>query len=456
MRRRRAAPELGAGAAAHGATAAAGAERQPAAESRRPAAVLYVLSFVPTYVEWELRELVRRGVSVRVVLPAPWPRASMWDHITGFERGAPNGPVIRPADFHDWLAQPARALVRPAAALLTRLRRRRPRAAAGLAVQCLREGTFRHFLAAAWLAEVLGEEPIGRVHSHFATDAASVGSLLAQLIGVPFTVTTHANDIFVPRVPQRLPRLLASASCVFTISHFNRAHLERVAPGSRHRVRVLHLGVGVETLPRWSSSAEIFSIACTASGLGEKKGVAVLVEACRLLKARGLRFRCQVCGSDPHGERLAALRSLVRARGLEPEVRLLGAVPWRETQALVARAGVFVLASIRTPQGDMDGIPVSLIEAMGIGVPVVSSRLSGIPELVDDGRTGLLVAPGDAGALADAILRVARDPARAEAIACQGRRRVQEAFGLSGYVDGLLEAWSEPSSDERAEARRAG
>ncbi len=420
-------------------------------------AVLYVLSFVPTYVEWELRELVRRGVPVRVVLPPPWPRASMWDGITGFDRGAAGGLDVRTADFHVWLTEPAGALARRAAALLTRLaRRQRGRVAFRLAARCLREGTFRHYLAAAWLADVLRDEHIGRVHSHFATDAAYVGLLLAQLVGAPFTVTTHANDIFVPRVPQRLPRLLARAAQVFTISHFNRAHLERVAAGLEGRVRVLHLGVGVEALPRWSPATDVFTIVCTASGLGEKKGVAVLVEACRLLKARGLRFRCQVCGADPRGERLVELGGVVRAHGLETEVSLLGNLPWREALALVSRAGVFVLPSIRTRQGDMDGIPVSLIEAMGIGVPVVSSRLSGIPELIDDGRTGLLVPPGDAAALADAVERVARRPALAAAIARQGRRRVREAFHLARYVDGLLDAWSEPTSaDERAAARRA-
>ena len=342
-----------------------------------PSAVLYVLSFIPTYVAWELQELVRRGVPVCVVLPAPWPRASMWDRITEFDRGAPGGLDVRTADFQLWLTQPARALARRATALLTRLARRQPRAAVRLAARCLREGTFRHLLAAASLAEVMCERAahaaprIARVHAHFATDAAYVASLLAQLLGVPFTVTTHAHDIFVPGVPQRLPRLLASAARVLTISHFNRTHLQRVAAHVAPRVRVVHLGVGVDALPRWSPAAEVFTIVCTASGLGEKKGVIVLVNACRLLKARGFRFRCQVCGADPSGERLAALRSLVRERGLEAEVSLLGALPWRETQALVARAGVFVLPSIRTPQGDMDGIPVSLIEAMGIGIPVV-------------------------------------------------------------------------------------
>jgi glycosyltransferase involved in cell wall biosynthesis len=405
---------------------------------------LYVLAFVPTYVAWELNELERRGVTVRVVVPAAWPRASMWNEISGGAHGAGNGVDVRSLDFHHWLVQPARALVRPGAGVLARLTRRRSHLVPRFALRCLREGTSRHFLAAGELDEMFGEGEIGRVHAHFATDAAHVGALLARLRGVPFTLTTHAHDIFVPRAPHRLRSLLAGANRVLTISHFNRAHLERVAGRDiAARVRVLHLGVDAETLPPWKPAADVFTIAATASGLGEKKGVAVLLEACRLLRLRGVRLRCQICGGDPRGERLAALRSLVREKGLGSDVSLLGAIPWRRAQALVAGASVFVHPSVRTPGGDMDGIPVSVIEAMGIGVPVVSSRLSGIPELIDDGRSGTLVAPGDASALADAVERVARDPASAATMAARGRERVRDAFRLSRYVDGLLDVWRE-------------
>jgi glycosyltransferase involved in cell wall biosynthesis len=419
--------------------------------------VVYVLSFVPTYVDWELRELARRGVALCVVLPASFPRASMWDHITGSDRSAEGGPGVRTADFHAWLEGPARTLARPGSRVLARWARRAPRTTSHLALRCLRDRTFRHFLAAGDLADALRAQPIARVHSHFATDAACVGALLAELLGVPFSVTTHAKDIFVPRFPRRLKRVLASAAPAFTISHFNRAHLERTVGASTRRVHVLHLGVCLDALPHRAPAADVFTIACTASGLVDKKGVGVLVEACRLLDARGFRFRCEVCGTDPGGERLAALRALVRESGLATLVSLHGALPWTATQQLVARAAVFVLPSIRTAEGDMDGIPVSLIEAMGIGVPVVSSRLSGIPELVEHGRTGLLVPPGDPAALAAAIERIARDPSLASALGSRARQRVRDGFSLSRYVDGLLDGWSQPTpSAGRATTRRAG
>lgn len=450
MPRPHAAPEWTAALPERPGPADAGAALAPG----RHGGVLYVLSFLPTYVQWEVSELMRRGLPVCTVLPAAWPRAAMWEQITGVAPGASGGPVVRTADFHPWLSRPIDRLARPAVALLAGARRRLP-GIPRLAARCLRDGTFRHLLAALWLADVLQAERFTRIHSHFATDPAQVGALLAQLAGVPFTLTTHAADIFQPRLPRRLSRLLASAAQIFTISNFNRAYLEHSRAGIRGRVRVLHLGVDIDSLPRWSPPAGTFTIVCTASGLGEKKGVPVLLEACRLLQAKGVRFQCSILGADPSGERLGQLRLQVRERGLQTEVRLLGAVAWRDAQQLVSRASVFVHPSVRTARGDMDGIPVSLIEAMGIGAPVIASRLSGIPELVEHGRNGILVAPGDASALAAALERLACHAAAAQPMGQQARHRVREAFALSRYVDGLLDAWGETVLRGGAAARRA-
>jgi colanic acid/amylovoran biosynthesis glycosyltransferase len=207
----------------------------------------------------------------------------------------------------------------------------------------------------------------------------------------------------------------------------------------------VRLGIDAAALPDRSPSPGVFRIVCAASGLGEKKGVRVLLEACRLLRARRVHFRCTIAGCDPHGRRLTELREQVRKQGLAAEVDLLGALAWPSLMALVARAGAFVHASIQTADGDMDGIPVSLIEASAMGVPVVASRLSGIPELVEDGRSGLLVTPGDVVALADAIELLARQPVRANAMGARARRRARERFSLERHVDALLDAWAAAS-----------
>jgi glycosyltransferase involved in cell wall biosynthesis len=257
----------------------------------------------------------------------------------------------------------------------------------------------------------------------------------------------------VPRAPQRLTRLLAAAHEVVTISQYNHHHLAQAHPALAGRVRVVRLGIDLAALPRWQPASGAFTVACTASGLGEKKGVDVLLAACRALHARGVAFACRIVGADPHGTRLDGLRLAIREAGLARQVQAIGAVPWSAPQQLVARAGVFVHPSVRTAAGDMDGIPVSLIEAMGIGAPVVASRLSGIPELVEHGRNGLLVPPGDAAALAAAIERVAGHPAAAAAMGRQARHRVRERFALSRHVDALLAVWGQTRPVGAAAAR---
>jgi hypothetical protein len=155
------------------------------AGSSGQAFVLYLLSFVPTYVRWELGELARRGVPVRVVVPGTWPRAAMWDRIGGLPAGVNGRLGLRVADFHSWLSRGSWSVAPAAASVLARATARQGPAVVPLAGRSLREGTFRHFLAAAWLAEQLRGTPVARVHVHFARDAADVGLLLARLLGVP-------------------------------------------------------------------------------------------------------------------------------------------------------------------------------------------------------------------------------------------------------------------------------
>jgi glycosyltransferase involved in cell wall biosynthesis len=312
----------------------------------------------------------------------------------------------------------------------------------------------RHFLAAAWLAARIREERIRRVHSHFAGDTALIGLYLAELLDVPFSLTTHANDIFVPQDPSRLRLLLSRAAEVVTISQFNRHYLQSLgASGPRRRIHTVHLGIDPSGLPPRRRMAAEFTIVCTASGLAEKKGVRYLVEACATLKGSGRRFRCMIAGRDVDGTALAALRDQLGQAGLGREVEALGLVPSRALLALVASADVFVLPAIQTETGEMDGVPVSLMEAMALGVPVVSTPVSGIPELVEDGKTGFLVPPGDAQALANALDRIADDRASAETVARRGQDRVMAEFTISRSVDRLLGVWRLDHRAARAHQR---
>ena len=233
---------------------------------------------------------------------------------------------------------------------------------------------------------------------------------------------------------------------MLTISHFNRRYLSsRVGEDVGRRTHVVHLGVPVDALPaRTRSPAPSLSVVCTASGLGETKGIPTLVEACAILKRRGVAVRCTIAGADLAGTAVGELRAAVAAAGLENEVVVAGLVPSPRWLPLVAAADVFVLPCVPIAGGGMDGIPVSLIEAMGIGVPVITTGISGIPELVRAGRTGLLVPPRDPGAVADALEWVRTRPAAAERIGARGRRFVARYFSSAASAEGLLTAWRHP------------
>ena len=175
--------------------------------------------------------------------------------------------------------------------------------------------------------------------------------------------------------------------------------------------------------------------------LREKKGFAHLVDACDRLRARGSTFECRIIGGGPHR---AALQAQIRAARLDDHVVLMGALPQEDVVAWYRQAGVFVLPCVVTPDGQVDGIPNVVPEAMAMGVPIVSSALPAIRELVVDERDGLLVAPGDADALAAAIGRLLDDPQLAARLAGAGRRTVVEHFDVERNVDHLVaELWPE-------------
>lgn len=318
------------------------------------------------------------------------------------------------------------------------------------------------FPKAVYLARRLESEGIRHVHAHYATHPATVAWVIASLTDLTFSVTAHAHDIFVDRT--FLEEKLGEAAFVRVISEFNRDYLlSRLPSLDPAKVRVVHVGVDVDRYaatsggegeldPRsdgddthlaggldggdGSDSGEGAPLVLSVASLRPYKGIAVLLEVCYLLRGTGLDLRCAVAGDGPLREELEAL---LVAYGLEDRVRLLGAVPETTVRELLSRASVFVLPSRVQEDGQMDGIPVALMEAMAAGVPVVASDISGVPELVEDQRSGILVPPGDAEAVATAVRALLASPGAALRMGARGRERVRRAFELEGTVIRLLE-----------------
>jgi glycosyltransferase involved in cell wall biosynthesis len=294
------------------------------------------------------------------------------------------------------------------------------------------------------------------VHAHFAVSQTEAALALAQLLDCGFSFTAHARDIYA--TPNALDQKLRAARFVVTCTEHNAVHLSRLCPGlPPGRLHVIRHGVpsppglrppGARPRPSPSSPPLLLS----AGRLIPKKGFEVLVDACALLRERGVSFECRIAGAGPLYRGLE--RRIARA-GLRAHVRLLGWQDGAEMARLYGAACAFALASRVVNGGDRDGLPNVLVEALSLGLAVASTRVSAIPELVQDGVTGLLVEPDDPVSLAGALERLLADPELRERLGEAGRRLVAARFDLeantrllAGLFRPLLTADSSPPGRE--------
>jgi glycosyltransferase involved in cell wall biosynthesis len=284
----------------------------------------------------------------------------------------------------------------------------------------------RHAVEGLWLARELRKRGVTHLHAHFAHGPAAVAYLASLAGGPPFSFTAHAKDLYTT-LPRNIRIRARAARFVLTCTNANGRYLRELLEHDRSvAIHVVHHGTDLERFRptrRWPEPGLIVSI----GRLVPKKGFTVLVDALSQAADAGLDFRCEIYGGGPMR---AELESRVHRLGLEDRLSFHGARPMDDIVAAYARAMVFVLAPAVQNDGDRDGIPNVLVEAMAAGVPVVSTRVSGIPELIDDGENGLLVEPSDPHALAAAVRRVLEDPGLAARLASAGRRKVETEFDM--------------------------
>jgi glycosyltransferase involved in cell wall biosynthesis len=272
---------------------------------------------------------------------------------------------------------------------------------------------------------------IDHIHAHFATWAAAAASLVSERTGLPFSFTAHARDIYHRSVDAKgLGEMIRKARFVVTVSDFNRRYLEGlVSPGEGRIVR-LYNGVDLKHLqPVERERDPDFIIG--VGRLVKKKGFHVLIDACRILKEKGRPFRCVLIGE---GEERADLEKRIESDSLQKDLFLLGARTQNEVIEWMRRASVFVLPCIVSEDGDRDGLPTVLPEAMAVGTPVISTPVSGIPEIVRHGETGLLVNEGDPEGLADAIASLLASRELQNRLTAAALQKVRSYFSLSENV----------------------
>lgn len=393
--------------------------------------VVYIVSLFPcwseTFIVREIHEMIKRGVDVRIVsLKHPSEKMVQSD------AEVLAGRVIYPAPFLPTLLSALRALLTHPWREFVDLFR--------MIVSLISlPSSLAKSLVVWWrtigvMSQVHALAP-RHIHAHWATFPSTAAWLLSKRIAVPFSFTAHAHDIFVEE--QLLSEKMRDAKFTVAISQFNKRYLaERVKAAKSAVVNVIHCGVSpaqFSFVTEGRASNQILAI----GRLDQIKGFPHLIDACAVLRDRGVDFVCDVVGSGPLE---ADIRAQIERLQLTGKVNLLGAKKQEEVRALLQRVTLFVLPSVVTPTGDRDGIPVAMMEAMACGTPVVSTTVSGIPELVQDGVTGLLSEPGNAQSLAASLERILTDASLRAELAHRARALVEREFDVALEAGKLYDA----------------
>lgn len=297
--------------------------------------------------------------------------------------------------------------------------------------------TLLHFAEGVYAAYLLRPTGVNHLHAHFVDRAATVALVAARLLEIPYSLAVHAGeDIYVH--PVLLNEKFSGAKFVISCTQYNLDYLQALGiPDLDKKAFAIHHGLDFEhygTLPQPQEPPLLLSV----GRLVEKKGLDHLIRACWRLQDEGRKFVCHIIGSGPERERLSALISEL---GLQETVILRGVLPHDQVMEEYNRATLFVLPCVQGRDGSLDGIPNVLPEAMASGVPVVSTPVSAIPELIVNEVNGLLTPPEDETALAAALARLLDDPALRQRLSIQGQQTVTEHFDIDKNVHQVYEVF---------------
>ena len=294
-----------------------------------------------------------------------------------------------------------------------------------------RRPDFLRLYQAVYVGLRLREIGIHHVHAHFAGMAARTAFWIHKFFRITFSLTAHANDIFAPRdFAIGLDKLVNAARVIVTETDYAERFLQERFPERANRVHRVYNGLDLAEFSR-SDFSSAPPLVVAVGRLIAKKGFADLIRACGLLAERGKAFRCEIIGE---GSLENELREQIGHFGLRNRVALPGAKSQWEVRQRLAASNVFVLPSVIDPEGGMDNLPTVIMEAMATGLPVISTVIGGIPEMVIESETGFLVQPGDAVALAGAIEKVIDDRSLAQSLGEAGYERAQKLFSIEENV----------------------
>lgn len=419
-------------------------EFQTAPSARRaPVAVLMSRfpSVTETFILREMIEMERQGQPVRVVPMIKETPPVLHDAVKPWIGRALYTPWISPkligACVRAFVKQP-----RNVASLLGRL----------IAGTLRRPGTLLRTLAVVpksiFIAEQLAREGVRHMHAHYATYPSTMALIIAALTDITFSFTVHAHDIQVDR--SLLDWKLRECRFVRSISDYNKRFLEQLYPReAAGKIHVIHVGIEPHIYAPASErapAAGVPKVLCVAAHK-PYKGLPYLIEAAAILKREAVAFHCDAVG---HGPMFDELKAMIAEKDAGDVFNLAGPRPQDDVTRMMAEATLFVLPSIVAADGQMEGIPVALMEALASGRPVVSTKISGIPELVEHEVNGLLVDPQDSVALAQAMRELLENAPRARSMGLNGREKVRREFDIVQCVREVIELLDGENALEQA------
>ena len=417
---------------------------QPASQK-----IAYLIKRFPhlseTFILHEVLELERQGLSLRIFsLLEPTGKVNQAAEevrapITYLPQGFPFGTLsLFEAAFRRFLKSPRSFLGVCVTAL----------------VQFHHPRTPRHLLYAAYIANQVEQEGVTHLHAHYANTPATVALLVHQFTGISYSFTAHAKDIYLSRKGV-LAYKMKHAQFVVTCTEYNRQYLASAAdPRSDVPIHRIYHGLDLRVFPsdpRRIPPADGRPLIFSVARLVEKKGLSYLLQACRRLEDQGYDFDCRIVGEGPLRP---ILEKQIRELALTNRVKLWGAETHERVIEMYQQAALVALPCVVASDGDRDGIPNALVESLYMGAPVVSTPVSGVPELIRSEVNGLLVPERDADSLVDAIARLLDDPYLRKSLAEAGRQTVLEKFDMAAnarYLTQLFMNLDEKNTVEETE-----
>ena len=386
----------------------------------RPSSVVYLLHRFPlhtdTFIRREIEALKVQGTDVSVI--SVWKPGLQETSEQLLEAWSGCTTYLLPGPPHRIAAALTRVAVKSPVAFLKTfllaLRTSKP----GL------KGTLyqtTYFLEAMLACAVIDPRRTTHLHNHIGDQSGTVTMLASNYSGVGYSISFHGWPVFFDAYNSRIKEKVLRSRFTRSISHFCRSQLMMFAGKTDHQdFEVVHCGLDLEKY-RFRLPLERCAIIFCAARLSAEKGLSFLLAAIQILRQNGCDVKLRLAGGGPL---LAELQSEARSRGIAENVEFLGYLTEQGVISALTESDLFVLSSF------VEGVPVSAMEAMAIGVPVIATNVGGTSELIVPGVNGILVPPADAEAIANAVAELVADPEKRKQFAIRGREKVEQAFDL--------------------------